>query len=65
MKTETLCTNVAELRLALRDLPPTARIHTTSPPFHGIRLVEQDSGAWLITAPKEEPTSRKIGGPVS
>ena len=49
-----ICKTVAELREALSELPPNARVCSVEPPFEGIVVVESD-GRYVICAPGREP----------
>ena len=56
MPSSRLCATVSDLREALADLPPDARIESTEPPFHlGLVVVELDSRRYVICAPGREP----------
>ena len=56
MPSSRLCATIGELREALAELPPNARVESTEPPFHlGLVVVELDSGRYVICAPGREP----------
>lgn len=45
---------VGQLIAALKQKDPEAKIISPAPPFEGVRLVDQESGAVLICQPKAE-----------
>ena len=53
MPEDTVCRTVADLRLALAELPPLMEIRTIAPPFSGIRLVREGPMKLMICPPDE------------
>lgn len=47
-----IASNVGELVAHLKTLDQTARVLSIDPPFDGVKLVPQDSGAILICRPR-------------
>ena len=50
-----VCRTASELREALADLPPDARIRSVEPPFEGVVVVAVDGGQYVVCAPGREP----------
>ena len=55
MPSSRLCATVSDLREALADLPPDARVRSVEPPFDGLIVVEVDGGQYVVCAPGREP----------